>query len=349
MIARSKNYLIFAAVLVGLVAVVAGVAVVSSGMLFCPVAASGNPAPRYLSSPAERTGEGCIVFMSDTQSPMWLETLLLRTDENEKATRKLMLEVARDSACSAVVHLGDITSRGGCEAEWQAFDVLSAPLRRAGTAFFPIPGNHDYYFNEKSARRSFRSRFSVPEMKWYTVRFDSLAVVLLNSNFNRMDEREAREQDRWLVRTLASLDRDPSVALIVVGCHHSPYTNSTIVDPSREVQDRFVPAFLASRKARLFLSGHAHAFEHFRVDGKDFLVIGGGGGLLHPLLMGSERRWPDRFPGPERRMFHYLRCTLDANAAEFTVMMLKPGDGFRRAYAVKISTRLSHSRERGNP
>jgi hypothetical protein len=39
----------------------------------------------------------------------------------------------------------------------------------------------------------------------------------------------------------------------------------------------------------LFITGHAHDFEHFNISGKDFLTIGGGGGLHQPLNKGADR------------------------------------------------------------
>ncbi|MGE5842123.1 MAG: metallophosphoesterase family protein, partial [Deltaproteobacteria bacterium] len=149
-------------------------------------------------------------------------------------------------------------------------------------------------------------------------------VVLLNSNFNALSEEERGKQLSWYQETLQALDRDGTVGLVVVACHYPPYTNSTIVSPSVEVQKLFVSPFLESAKARIFFSGHAHAAEHFRIDGKDFLVIGGGGGLQHPLLSDSESRWPDLFPQKtQKRMFHYVEGILTGRSATLKVRMLK--------------------------
>jgi hypothetical protein len=135
---------------------------------------------------------------------------------------------------------------------------------------------------------------------------------------------EQAEQLSWYQETLRELDKDSAVGIVVVACHHSPYTNSTIVSPSGDVQESFVPPFLQSAKARIFLSGHAHAAEHFRISTKDFLVIGGGGGLQHPLLRGSESRWQDLFlQKTEKRMFHYVEGLIAGTSATFTVRMLK--------------------------
>jgi hypothetical protein len=143
---------------------------------------------------------------------------------------------------------------------------------------------------------------------WYLQRIGSLAVIILNSNFSELSDEEQQRQLEWYEQTLRKLDEDALITSVFVGCHHSPYTNSTIVNPSEEVQQMFVPSFLKSKKAKLFLSGHSHAYEHLQIEGKDFLVLGGGGGLLHPLLQGNEERWDDIIKHQnERSNFHYIK------------------------------------------
>ncbi|MDP3583084.1 MAG: metallophosphoesterase, partial [Ignavibacteria bacterium] len=148
---------------------------------------------------------------------------------------------------------------------------------------------------------------------------------ILNSNYSRLSDDEIEKQKKWYVNKVNELEIDSTVNAIVVGVHHSSYTNSRVVDPSEDVQNDFVPVFVNSKKGKVFISGHAHAFEHFRRSGKDFLVIGGGGGLQHPLLMGPSQRWQDLFPIPTSlRMFHYVVCELNRANLKFRVMMLNP-------------------------
>src|SRR5512133_2970555 len=84
-------------------------------------------------------------------------------------------------------------------------------------------------------------------------------------------------------------------------------------------------SWIPRSKCSLFITGHSHAFEHFRQGGKDFIVTGGGGGLLHPLGRGENMRWKDLFPwNSERRMFHYVLCEQYGNALRVMVKMIKP-------------------------
>ncbi len=138
----------------------------------------------------------------------------------------------------------------------------------------------------------------------YTEIVDSVAVVLLNSNFGAMTKKEIENQNNWYRNKLNSLDSSSAIKFVVVGCHHSPYTNSKIVKPSSAVQQNFVPPFIQSKKCLLFLSGHSHNFERFRVQGKYFLVIGGGGGLHQPLF--ADNATTHDLSADYKPAFHYL-------------------------------------------
>jgi hypothetical protein len=252
----------------------------------------------------------------------------LPADDNERATRLILAQIAGDSSCAALFHLGDITSASSEDGQWEIFDAAAEPLRQARIPISPAFGNHEYLFVADEGVYNAETRFPALRRQWYVRRIGPMAVILLNSNFSRLTQEECLRQEEWYERSLDSLDADSSVAAVVVGCHHPPYTNSRIASPSEEVQREFLPAFFNSRKAKLFLSGHAHTFEHFVIGKKDFLVIGGGGGLLHPLLPPGEQRWPDQFPhAGERSFFHYLRVRCGEDRLSVEVMALDNTSG----------------------
>ena len=280
-------------------------------------------APTRAQEPSRHATPPSLAFISDTQAPLVLETIRLRADNNEEATRVLFRCIAGDSTCMAVFHLGDFVSMGWSASAWRDFDEKSAPLRNTSIPLYPALGNHEYMLWGPVGKALFEQRFPAYKNGWYVQRIEGIGVVILNSNFTHLADAEQAEQEQWYEDQLRALDADTSVAVVVVGCHHSPFTNSTIVDPSEEVQQRLVPPFFRSRKAVLFLSGHAHASEHFKVGGKDFVVLGGGGGLLHPLLTGGRQRWVDLFSHEgERSVFHYLRIVRDGNALQAQVITL---------------------------
>jgi hypothetical protein len=288
-------------------------------------------------------GTTSVIFASDTQSPIWIEKFFIRPDDNELATQKIFDAISRDSTCAAMFHIGDITAMGAGYTYWEEFDRISAPVRDAHIPIYPAFGNHEYMPWEDDGIYNMVERFPFLTTSWYVRRIGPLAVVILNSNFSHLSAGATAEQERWYEQTLKNLDDDTTVSAVIVGCHHPPYTNSTIVSPSREVERVFVPPYVKSRKAMLFVSGHAHAFEHFNQNGKDFLVIGGGGGLLHPLLTGGEQRWPDRVVHETNRsFFHYVRVTPRAGRLAVEVFMLNPDfNGFRPAYSFELPSNVA--------
>jgi predicted phosphodiesterase len=263
----------------------------------------------------------------------------LKRDRNEEATEAIFNAIAAETSVSTLFHLGDITAMGSFDSEWRKMDRYITKLRDNGITLNAVPGNHEYFIFRSRGEAAFRKRFPESHPAWFTRKIQGIAFVLLNSNFSDISEAERKEQQKWYEAALSDLDRDTTVRFIIVGTHHSPYTNSTIVRPSSAVRKAFVTAFLKSPKCRLFISGHAHAFEHFHENGKDFLVIGGGGGLLQPLLLGAERQYIDLFPYPtRRRMFHYVICEERDRHLILTLKMLnRDYRTFTDKYKIRIA------------
>lgn len=273
-----------------------------------------------------------LAFTSDTQQPMTVEKIFLKSNHNEKATEMIFKDV-RAIQPAAFFILGDVVSVGYRNSKWKAVDKYIAELKKDSIPVYATLGNHEVMFIASRGIKQFRSRFPMFKPEGYTVVIDSVAVVLLNSNFDKMKSAEIKAQDTWYIETIKKLDADPAIRAIIVGCHHSPYTNSTIVKPAIQVQQKFVPGFIASKKAQLFLTGHSHNFERFKVQGKDFLVIGGGGGLHQPLS--STFITPDIEP-KYKPAFHYLQVMREGSNLKILSRQLKTdfsgfddGIGFR--------------------
>ena len=245
-----------------------------------------------------------IVFVSDTQAPMWEEKLLLHYNHNEKATSLIFDDITKEKPL-AVFILGDVVSLGYKEQKWKDIDQYIGVLRKEGTSVTALMGNHDVMTKAEKGRINFEKRFPLHVKTGYFVIVDSMAVVLMNSNISKLSASEVSQQKSWLEHTLKLLDQNQAVQTIIVTCHHSPYTNSKIVNPSKDAQQYFVPPFLQSAKGRLFISGHSHNYEHFQKQGKDLLVIGGGGGLHQPLKPSSIES--NDIASDYKPMFHYLK------------------------------------------
>jgi hypothetical protein len=251
----------------------------------------------------EQGNNNLIAFASDTQAPMWVETIVLKAHNNRTATKRIFGDIEKRQPGSLFI-LGDVVNLGYSDRQWKPMDKYLQDLRDKGIGVHAALGNHEVMGKSNAGQKKFQQRFPDHVKTGYVQVVDSVAIVLLNSNFGKLSDEENAFQVKWYEETLKRLDADSSIHFIISGCHHSPYTNSKIVGPSKDVQEKFVKPFLASEKSRLFLSGHCHGFEHYQREGKDFLVIGGGGGLHQPLKVGPGTL--EDLAHDYKPLFHYL-------------------------------------------
>lgn len=263
-----------------------------------------------------------ICFLSDTQEPMLFERLFLGYNNNSVA-RRLILSGIVNMNPDAVFHLGDLVASGSDDDDWAEIDRFKDKLEKRGIDFYAIPGNHEYMFSAERGIMNFRNRFPESILTGYIKKINNLAIVLLNSNFSKMSEKEINYELNWYRKTIKEIDEDPGINFIIVCSHHSPYTNSKIINPSSELQKYYIPSFSGSKKAILFLSGHAHALEHFNENGKDFLVIGGGGGIQQPLKTGTNVCFKDLYDTKStKRMFHFLKLILKEQSVALELLIV---------------------------
>lgn len=276
-----------------------------------------------------------IAFISDTQTPIWVESIFLKNHSNRRATGIIFNEIIREQP-QALFILGDVVSLGYSKRKWTSVDEYLSTVRGKGTSVYALLGNHELMGRPKRGEANFQQRFPEHQRTGYMQIVDSVAVIMLNSNFSSLTKTEIEMQQQWLKSTVASLDSNDEVRAIIMSCHHSPYTNSKLVNSSVQVQEQFVKVFLQSDKCRLFISGHCHAFEYFKIEGKDFLVIGGGGGLRHPLHNGGEKYIED-LSLQYKPMFHYVTVRRNDNELHVFSHNLKDDfSGFDQNFDLKI-------------
>jgi len=202
--------------------------------------------------------------------------------------------------------LGDLVSMGSNEEEWRPVDYFIAALRRKPVGVYAIPGNHDYSFPASKGISEFYKRFPRARATVQVETIDSVAMVLVDANYSHLSREQKKAQTVRYRQCLDSLQNDVSVQAIIVCTHQPPYTNSMAVKPAKEVQRRLVSGYLSTPKAALFLSGHSHNMERFYEQGKNFLVIGGGGGLGQPLLTPEKQKYHDLIDNEQRIRYFYV-------------------------------------------
>lgn len=270
--------------------------------------------------------ENGLFFMADCQQPLIVEKLFLKPYRNTEARDSLFSDISRLSP-RHMFFLGDMVGLGSFQRDWKPFDRFLSRLRQSKTDVFAIPGNHEYKLNPLSGIKQFQKRFPGQSIYGFCVKTDSTAIVMLNSNFNHIPLQMAEKQYNWYNQTLDSLEKDEGILAVIVCAHHSPYSNSKIVGSSKTVEQSFVPAFEKCKKARLFITGHSHNLEYFETKpGKNFLVIGGGGGLTQPLLPEMQRRHKDLAKQPDKPLYFYIVVSRKGN------QILAKARGFKRDF-----------------
>jgi len=266
------------------------------------------------------------IVVGDTQSTSHWE---FWRERNDRQRRLVIDEITRREPVF-VVHLGDLTTRGGSEKHWREFDELHKTLREKRVPYFPLLGNHEFYGDNQRVLEFYFSRFPhLEKRRWYSFEWKNIGLILLDANFSDLNAEQTQEQERWYLSELEKFDRDGRIDHILVFCHEPPYTNSRVIGPSERSKVYFAEPFLRFRKTSLFFSGHSHSYERFEVDGKFFIVSGGGGGPRHRLTIDpKERRYQDLYPGPEVRFVHFCEVEIGEKILSFRVVRLEGDETF---------------------
>src|SRR5258706_6181996 len=158
-----------------------------------------------LSAQAPRnSGRNEIAFISDTQAPMLIEKLYLKAHHNSRMTR-ILFDAIDQKLPLCVFILGDVVSTGHREKNWRAMDHYLATLRKNDIPVYAVLGNHDLRVNPTKGQEKFNKRFPEHVSTGYYKVVDSIAVILLNSNFRKLSAEDQAKQQSFYEGTLRAL------------------------------------------------------------------------------------------------------------------------------------------------
>ena len=259
---------------------------------------------------------GRLVVLGDTQRVLPIEFWSRPQDKLQRVLVDAVLNLEPDG----VLHCGDIVAIGGSRRHWTRFDQTFGPWREAGLPLLPVLGNHDRMWHSPKARGHLAKRFPwLAERSYHRLDYGPLAILGLDSNRRLWPGDSHAEQHSWLEDTLNTLDDSPDLKALLGYWHHPAFTNSMIVRPSKRSLNHFAFPLLAHPLFALGLSGHAHAYEHFRHEQAHFVVSGGGGGPLHRLRHPKRRRYTEHYPDQRRLGFmHFCELTLSPIGIQLT-------------------------------
>ncbi len=249
-------------------------------------------------------------FISDTQQPLFVEKIFRHSDHNELATQKLRTDILQKRPAQLFM-LGDIVSLGYSATKWKSTDLFLDSAKQKNIKVTGILGNHELMGLSDKGASNFQKRFPEHNKTGYLVLADSMAFLMMNSNFRYLSKADNQKQKEWYQRRMEEMEKDSGIKHIIVCCHHAAYSNSKTVGSSMDVQKAFADVYQKTQKAKLFITGHAHAFEHFKIKGKEFIVIGGGGGMYQPLNKDQTSR--KDIAQQYKPSFHYLSLQRKGN------------------------------------
>ena len=281
------------------------------------------PAPFALRAPRTFAAPSRVLLYGDSRGKLPLE--FWREDTGQVPEHVIARAV--EERADLVVHAGDLVETGS-PASWSAFDEEIAPLRACGVPFFPILGNHEFFgeADTRAALARYHARFpALLGQRWYDLRVGPLLFVLVDTNAPELSRCEVEAQDAWYLERLAQAEADPSVRWVVVVGHHPPMTNAVMHKPDAFSEVHFAAPALRHPKVAAFVAGHVHTYERFVIQGRQFVVSGGGGSPRVNLM--SDHRWHDEYAGGPVRPFHYLRFDVRPDRCDVETVMFDACSG----------------------
>lgn len=207
-----------------------------------------------------------------------------------------------------VFHAGDLVSTGRDWNTWETEFFAPAAELLANVPLIPIPGNHGYF---GSGAPWFFYYFDRPVSQgWFALTYGAVRFVGIDTS---VPFSPGSPQHQWLLEEFASPAHDDAVWRVVV-LHEPPFTATTGHGDNLAVQEHLVPLF-EQRRVNVVFSGHSHAYERYLHRNIVYIVTGGGGGPLYPLL--PDIRPPIRQVGLS--LHHHCSIDVDPAAGRMTI------------------------------
>ncbi|MDV2481733.1 metallophosphoesterase family protein [Methanoculleus sp. Wushi-C6] len=195
--------------------------------------------------------------------------------------------IAAEENILFVIHTGDFVCE---EEEWDEFFAVAGSMLR-NTTLVPVAGNHD------GSAEAFAATFGLPAN--YSFDAGSLHVTVLDSNDRAWADMDS--QTAWLKEDLLS-----PLPHKLVAFHHPPFS----ADRQHPGGDLALRAewcgILSGSGVDAVFSAHTHAYERYRINGTEYIVVGCGGAPFYAL---SEEK-PTGYRAGLEQTLGYVRATV---------------------------------------
>lgn len=201
--------------------------------------------------------------------------------KNQYAVGRAMTRYHEKNPFERVLMVGDnIYNNGEISKIKEAFEIPYADLLQRGVKFYAALGNHDVR-TENGDRQVAYPQFNMQGKRYYThEKVDNIRFFVLETSSLVDPQSPTRAaQLAWLDRELAA----SKARWNIVYGHHNIYSAGRY--PDNQVMIKDITPILKKHKVRLWINGHDHNYQRWApIDGTTYLVCGGGGATLYPIL-----------------------------------------------------------------
>ncbi len=226
-----------------------------------------------------------------------------------------LIDALVDDSVEMTIHAGDLQYYDALFETWAVWFPAHAPILSQG-AFWPTIGNHeeerDGEYDQTYARyfeNPSLTEAGEPDGNTSAYHFQSGGVHFFSVN-SEDDIGEFDADFSWLDDALTAAEASEGHRFSVVFFHRPIWTLARHA-PSESLRAVIDP-ILDAHDVPLVLQGHNHVYERFSVDGRTYIVTGGGGSGLYDLDSQVDTR-PDEvaFRLAAGVFQHGVRITID--------------------------------------
>ena len=142
----------------------------------------------------------------------------------------------------------------------------------------------------------------------------------------------------WLKDDLAKAKKN-GAKWIIAFWHHPPYTHGGYRDNSLQwgdIRELILPVI---RKAgvQLVLNGHDHGYQHMKKDGIDYIVTGGGGARLYPIVKDYTANGQPPLLASEDKLHSFTLFEASADGQKMNVRQIDENGRQLDAFSLSLS------------
>ncbi|MBN2173229.1 MAG: metallophosphoesterase [Bacteroidales bacterium] len=174
---------------------------------------------------------------------------------------------------------GDIMLRPANEVEWVNFWKVSEPITDKMKLYI-TRGNHEG--NDPASERVLKEQLQLPQDHfYYSFARRNAMFIILDTEIAGEENSIGPEQFQWLNQALLAAGQASDVDHVFIFMHRPLFPQGQHSGSPLANRLELHDLFLEYPKIRAVFAGHEHMFNKYQRDGINYIITGGGGGVLY--------------------------------------------------------------------